>query len=425
MTMPFDIKLSTQKNQLILTPSDGDSFIKGVLPAGDLKIKMDLGIGLRKPSGGSFGVYLSGGDSLEVTVPGGAKLGPAEFKNLTTRLNPQGGSGSGVGNQTQALSTGDPAALPPGSEENVPSGVELEVSASLSVKLWSVTATVDKIGFQLSVLEATDGNLGPFEIGVGYKAPDGIGLAIDGPISGGGFLFFDADKAQYAGIVQLQFEDSITITAIGLLTTRMPDGTSGFSLLIMLAVDDFTLNLPLGFKITGLGGMIGINRTVAINVLRSGLKNKTLERVLFPSDPIKNAATIVSTLRSVFPPTPDQYVFGPIAEISWGKEGLLTAKVGIIFELPNPYRLTVLGQIRGVFPNKTKPLIRLNMDVLGVIDFDKGEAFVFATLFDSQLVKWTVTGDAAFLVRWKGDPVFILSVGASILALVPRPICPN
>ena len=42
---------------------------------------------------------------------------------------------------------------------------------------------------------------------------------------------------------------------------------------------------------------------------------------------------------------------------------------------------------KALFPDKRKPLVRLNMDILGVIDFDKGEAFVLATLFDSQLVQ--------------------------------------
>ena len=59
---------------------------------------------------------------------------------------------------------------------------------------------------------------------VGLRFPDGLGLSIDaGPVSGGGFLFIDEPKGQYTGGLQLKLQ-TISITAIGLLNTKMPDG---------------------------------------------------------------------------------------------------------------------------------------------------------------------------------------------------------
>ncbi len=304
-------------------------------------------------------------------------------------------------------------------------GFELEASTSGSLSLGPVMTTVDQIGVAVAI-SFDGGNLGLFGLSADFKPPKGLAIAIDASVvAGGGYLFFDPEKEQYAGIVQLQFEQ-LTLTATGLLTTRMPDGSSGFSLLIMLAVEDFQpLQLGLGFKLTGIGGLLGFNRTVAVEVLRRGLKNQTLDRVLFPPDPLKNAPIIVSTLRSVFPPIPDQYVLGPIAQISWGREGLLTANLGIILEFPDPVRFVLLGQMRALFPNKSFPLVRLNLDVLGVIDFDKGEAFLLATLFDSKFYQWEVTGDAAFFLRWKRNPTFILSIGGFHPAYKAPPEIPS
>lgn len=404
----FDVRLVARDSALVLTPGDGDSFIKGVLPPGNARISLDPGIGLRKGEGGDWGVYLVGGDSLEVTLPGGLMLGPAELKELKTRLVPKGGTGT----QSQALTGpgGNGQAAPPG--EAPPIGYEVEVTANFSLQIGPVTATLDQVGFRLSLDEVEEGNLGLLDLVVGYRAPDGVGIAVDGGgLEGGGHLFFDREKEQYAGVVLLKYEQ-ITFKAVGLLTTQLPDGSDGFSLLFMITAEGIE-NVPLGmgFRLTGAGGTVGINRSVAVDVLRTGLKNKTLDSVLFPADPIRDAGKIVSDLRRVFPATKGQHLFGPVAQISWGTDDVLTFEVGVMLEFPNPWRLVILGQMRAVLPSKEKALIRINLDLFGFVDFDRGEALVLATLFDSRLVAWNVTGDAAFYVRWKRDRVFILSAG--------------
>ena len=76
------------------------------------------------------------------------------------------------------------------------------------------------------------GNAGPFDITLGFKPPNGVGLSIDGGgFKGGGFLVLDADKGEYAGGLELTFQGIISVRAVGILTTRMPDGSDGFSLL--------------------------------------------------------------------------------------------------------------------------------------------------------------------------------------------------
>ena len=399
----YGLGVSASHASLVIAPGDADSFLASILPANGLRADFDLSFGWTHKRG----LYFGGGVGLEYTIPLG---------NQNNGL-PVPRQGNGIFLEFAHLS------LTLANE-----GLKFATAVTASLQIGPVTAVVEQVGLQakIDLPQNQVGNLGLVDVDLDFKPPQGVALAIDASaISGGGYLFFDADKAQYTGIVQLQFE-KLTLTATGLLTTRMPDGSSGYSLLIMLAVDDFQpIQLGLGFKLTGIGGLLGFNRTVAIDVLRQGLKNQTLDQVLFPPDPIKNATAIVSTLRSVFPPTPNQYVFGPIAQLSWGKEGLLTANLGIILEFPNPVRLVLLGQMRAIFPNKKAPLVHLNLDVLGVIDFDKGEAFLLATLFNSKFYQWDVTGDAAFFLRWKTNPTFILSIGGFHPAYKAPPEIPN
>ena len=45
------------------------------------------------------------------------------------------------------------------------------------------------------------------------------------------------------------------------------------------------MQLGLGFMLVGVGGLLGINRTVAVEALRAGLKTGALGAVLSPPDP--------------------------------------------------------------------------------------------------------------------------------------------
>ena len=87
------------------------------------------------------------------------------------------------------------------------------------------------------------------------------------------------------------------MSAVGLLTTRLPDGRQGYSLLISIAASGFTpIQLGLGFTLNGMGGLLGLNRSAGVEALRAGLKNKTLDAVLFPADPLAQLPHLVNVL---------------------------------------------------------------------------------------------------------------------------------
>jgi len=251
------------------------------------------------------------------------------------------------------------------------------------------------------------GTFGDLDLQFGFKPPSGLGLAVDaGPVTGGGALLFDPDRGLYAGELQLRFE-GITVRAVGLLTT----GPSGYSLLVLVSAEFPPVQLGLGFMLVGVGGLLGINRTVAVEALRAGLKAGALGAVLSPPDPKANAAQLVASLAGLFPPAAGRYVFAPTARIVWGSPVLITIDLCLVLELPSPVRLVALGRMRALLPEQRDPVVRLQVDVLGVIDFDQQTAAVDATLIDSRVAQFALTGDLALRMGWGSDPVFLLAVG--------------
>ena len=211
----------------------------------------------------------------------------------------------------------------------------------------------------------------------------------------------------------LNLEGGITVQGFGLITTRLPNGAPGFSFLIMLTAEGFApIPLGLDFTLTGIGGMLAINRTCNTDFLRDGLKNDTLKNVLFPQDPIHNAVQILGTLDKAFPPQNGSYLFAPIVQISWGTPPLVTMDLALILELGARTRLIILGRIKSILPDEQDDLIRLQMDALGVIDFDQKTIALDAVLYDSRLVhRFPLTGSMALRANWGSSPTFALSVG--------------
>ncbi len=183
-------------------------------------------------------------------------------------------------------------------------------------------------------------------------------------------------------------------------------------MVIIIAEGFAPIQLGFGFALTGIGGLLAINRTFDEEALRAGLKNHTLDSVMFPKDPIRNAPQILSNLNKVFPPANGHHLFGPMVQIAWGTPPLITADLAVVLEFGARLRLLILAQVVAILPKRENDLVRLQMDAVGVIDFDQGTAALDATLYDSRLLKkFVLTGDMAMRLKWEGSPNFALAVG--------------
>ena len=371
----FEVKVT--KANLVVDTSNSDGFLQKLLPPPGLNANFAFDLGWTA----ARGFFFSGSASLEHAFALNLAVGPFHVDTLHLVIDSESGE------------------------------LTLEASIDGGGTLGPIAVSIERIGVDLD-LKFSRGNLGPVDLGVGFKFPTGLGLSIDaGPITGGGFIEYDPSNGRYSNVLSLSCY-GITVNAIALLDTRLPGGESGFSFLILISGQFTPIQLGFGFTLNGVGGLCGINRDFVSSALQAGLRAHSLDHILFPQDPIANAPAIISDLRSIFPPVEGRYVFGPMAELGWGGGlNLVTAELGILLTLPSPVVIAILGQLDVVLPNQDAPLVVLHLDVLGTIDFGKKLFSLDATLHNSRIVQYTVFGDMAMRLGWGDNSSFALSIG--------------
>ncbi len=368
---------------LVIQGGDGDGFLSMVLPADPMRMSLDLVLGVTRKRG----FYFDGGAEFEYTFQLNIEVGPLFVDTIDVGVK---------------LETG-------------------EVSASIAVtgglEIGPIVAIVKGIGLVTKVALDKPGNLGPADLSLGFKPPTGIGMSIDTPtLRLGGFLLIDAERGRYAGAIELAVLGKFELTAIGLITTKMPDGSDGFSLLFIISIV-FPVPIPLSynFYFAGAGGLLGLNRSIDLDRLTLGLRSGTADSILFPKDVVRRMDTIIRDLEAVFPVAEGQFLVGPMAMITWSTPPLITLKLGIILEIGTPIRVAILGVLQAILPDPAAPIISIKVAFLGSIDLGAGLLAFDASIYDSFIgisdFKLSLEGDIAVRLSWGPQPEFLLSVG--------------
>jgi len=376
--------------KLVIDTSGGDGFVATVL--GDQHLESDFSVGLSFDP--ATGVRFHGSDALEIQMPVHLQLGPAQVEGLYLRIIP--------------------------SDQQVTA----ELSAAFSAGLGPVQVTVDRLG-AVADLRFPDGggNLGPADLAFGFKPPTGAGIAVDaGTVSGGGFLSYDPDRGEYSGAVELQFADFLAVSGIGLISTRMPDGSRGFSLLVVLAADfgEAGIQLGFGFRLLAVGGLLGLNRGLRAQAIMDGVRTGAIESVMFPRDVVANAPRILSDLTAFFPPQDGVFLIGPMVKIAWGTPTLVSASVAVIIEVPGD--IAILGVLKVALPTEDDPLLLLQVNFAGVIEFDKQRVYFFAALFQSRVLGVTLDGEMGVLTGFGSTKDLVVTVGGFHPKFTPPPL---
>ena len=374
---------------LVIDPNGSDNFIKNIFGDKVREIQFPIVVQWSNTNGISF----VGSGTFEFEVNTHFKIGPIEFTDVKVAIKaPQG-------------------------QNKVTTDIGTNIKGDLS----AIVFTVDNIGLR-TTLNLDDGNAGPFGIDIGFKPPTGVGLSIDAPpVKGGGFLNYDEATSTYTGGLELQFS-KISFSAIGIISTKLPGGQKGYSLLVIVSVEFTPLQIGMGFTINGIGGLLGLHRTSNPDVLRTGIRYNTLDHILFPKNIVENANAIISNLGQAFPVRKDQFMLGPMAKIGWGTPTLLTIDIGIIIELPDPVRLIILGILRAQLPSAQNPILQIQVNFLGIIDFKEKYLSFDATLYDSKILTFGLFGDMALRLNWGDRPNFLLSVGGFHPSYTPPPL---
>jgi hypothetical protein len=362
--------------RLVIAGGEGDGFLQKILSGVRAEARASVGLGMSLNSGFTF----RGGGKLALDLGVHVDAGPVHFTGLRIALGPDD------------------------------TGFALESGVMLQFDLGPMKAVAENIGLR-STLRFQSGNLGPLDLNVAFMPPIGVGLSMDvGGFKGGGYLRFDADRREYAGALELDFHGLFTVKAVGLINTKMPDGAPGYSLLILISAEFTPIQLSFGFTLNGVGGLFGLNRTIFVDALAEGIRTNAVKSILFPDDIVANITRIISDIRQFFPPQDQHFVVGPMAKLGWGTPSIITAELGLMLDLPNPM-FAIEGVLRAMLPAEDAPILHLQVNFIGVMDFDRGYLFFRADLYDSRLLVYAITGSMAFLVSWGEQKTFALSVG--------------
>ena len=294
------------------------------------------------------------------------------------------------------------------------SAMGLDATLSFVASLGPMKVTVAEAGVRTQVQPVGDmdppGNLGNVDLQFGFKPPSGIGVQLDAPtVTGGGFLAHDVQKAEYAGALDLSV-NGIAVKAYGLIQTKLPSGQPGYSFIAVISAEFLpAIELPFGFSLDGVGGLIGINRSISQSAIEAALWAHHLDGLLFPKDPVASAPQLLSALDTYFPAAPGRYVVGPLVKIGWSAN-LVVGELAVLFELPEPLKILLIGDIQVNAPT-VKPQLVLHISFDGGVDFGAKTAFFDASLHDSKIASYPISGDLAFRYGWGDDAVFALALG--------------
>ncbi|MFT3924532.1 MAG: hypothetical protein QM778_18480 [Myxococcales bacterium] len=346
----------------------GGPAVASLLGGAGASVQADITVGVDTTSG----LTLGGGAGSRVVLPGRAKAGPLEVREVALEF-PQG-----IANR-------------------------IDVCSTLAIEIGGVIkGNVEGAGLHLDIdpVAAFHGN---FPLSVSLKGPSGIGLLLNaGMVRGGGFL--GERKGGYGGALQLRV-GPVEVKAAGLLTLE-----PSFALVVVMSIEFFPpIDLSFGFTLNGVGGVIAIEHSIDTEALRTEVSNGTLDHVLFPADPVAAAPAILASLEHIFPLSHGAIVVGPMLALGWGRPiSFLTMQLGVMLALPDP-KIVLLGRGRVALPTPEQPIIDLKASGFGEITPD--HALFFASLNGSRFATFSIDGDIGMLIRWAGSPEVAISAG--------------
>lgn len=357
---------------VVVALGDGDSFLRGVL-GGDLSVTTTAALRWSTLAGLTF----SGGAGLDVTIPIDQVVGPLLMRSARIAL----GAGDGGG--------------------------RIEVTLRVGLALGPLQIVVEDLGAALALTAGGDG----LAAELAFVPPTGFGVTLDlEAASGGGYVWIEPEIGRYTGALALEFV-AVGLSAVVVVDTQLPGDPDGWALFASLGLTFPSVPLGFGFFLSGVGGIVCLNRTLDVEALAGGLSSGAVDAILFPEDAVAAAPLIVSLLDAWFPLAPGSSVFGVAGRITWGTPAtVVTADVGFALSFPE-LDFVVLGSVTVALPEQ-EPLLELHMDVLGAVDLSAGTVLVVASLHDSSLLHTiSLAGGMAMYASFGARPYFLLSIG--------------
>jgi hypothetical protein len=363
---------------LVIGGSGDDAVLSRLLPD-EIRIPWTLAIRWT-----ARGLELEGGAGLDVVIPIERTLGPVALHRLRAHAN--------------AGAT-----------------IEAALTADLEVELGPVSIGVSGLGLA-ATLATEPGNVGPFDFVLERRAPDGLSLAIANELVHGEGAMVRTDRG-YGGALVVELLGH-TVSAAGLLESG---DASGPSVLLLLGTTLPSVQLGWGFTLDGIGGLIAVNRTVAIDAIRAGLRDGAATRLFDTRAPNDDLLARLDDLAALFPSHPGRHVLGPTFKLGWGTPRIAAIDLAVVLELPQP-KIVLLAALHLGIPTLEHPIVDLHLDALGVLDLLRGTLELDGSLHDSNLGGYPLTGDMA--LRFGVGYGFLLAIGGFHPRFRPPPRFP-
>ena len=346
--LDLQVEVGLDTAALVIDLGQSDSFVQGSAGSGPARSPLSL---VAKWSSDS-GFTLVGQPRLGVTIPVDQSVGGlARIESVGLAL---------------AGAAGD--------------AVAFDATLTFVASIGPLQVTITEAGVRAQVQPVGDadppGNLGNVDLQFGFKPPSGIGVQLDAPImTGGGYLAHDEQQAQYAGALDLSLS-GMAVKAFGLIQTKLPGGLPGYSFIAVISAEFLpAIELPFGFSLDGVGGLIGIHRTISQSAVESALWAHHLDALLFPADPVASAPQLLSALDTYFPATPGRYIIGPLVKVGWSAN-LVVGELAVLLELPEPLKMLLIGDIQVDCADREAAALVLHISFDGGIDFGQRDGFL-------------------------------------------------
>lgn len=280
-------------------------------------------------------------------------------------------------------------------------GYHVELTANLSVELFDIlTVHADGAGLAFTAGTTDDGrgNLaGIANLGWQTLWPSGFGIELAAwKLRGGGWLAYDAATERLGGAVEIAVGSWFQLKGVGLVEPT--PGGSGRSWVAVGSIE-----LPRGSAwgpVRGLGVIYASDRTTDPQAFLDGVGSGDLDAILFPEDPVANAAAYVGVLGRMFPAAAGSEVMGGLVRLSFFG-GLLLVDFGMLIEGGTEQRLYMVARGVAVYPDESTAVVRVQADGVAVWDGARDEFQLRVALRNSRALGGELTGEA---MMFKGDP---------------------
>ena len=372
--------------RVVIPLDDADGFVKQLAS----RSAIELAFAPEVVWSSKDGLLFNGAPTIDFRLPANIALGPITLNHLTVSL---------------------------GRTEGTPPGVELAVGTGITARVGPLDVMIEGMGLASKFTRQTRGtqrtkvSLGSVDVDVGFRPPRGFGLVVDTSlVKGGGYLERIPERHEYIGAAELSLADWLSLKAFGLVTTKPQ-----VSFVFAISSEFPPIQLGLGFQLAGVGGLVGIHRRLDADRLLEAVRDGTVDDILFPAQPVRDARGVVERLGALFPARSGSHVFGPTALITWGPKELIRIKLAVAIEVPAMERVAILGSLtarvkKRVAGNDLR-VLDLQINFAGLIDFEERFIRFDAALYRSRLLGLELAGDAALRVRYGAQPDFVLTLG--------------